>query len=133
MRRANVAVRSPEAHVRACLVRDCPGATSEGKPYCLEHLGLLPYVGRLARREREAREAAGRNRRRIDPRGIVARDILDELEVHGDVTPRRLAQGVALNRRTLGRFLVALEKAGLVSLRAARGGPLVGLRAARVT
>jgi hypothetical protein len=133
MRLANVAVRSPGAHARACLVRDCAGATSEGKPYCLEHLSLLPYVGRLARREREAREAAGRGRNRIDPRGVVAREILEELEVHGDVTPRRLAQGVALDRRVLGRFLVALERAGLVSLRAARGGPFIGLRSAHAT
>lgn len=113
-----LSLRTP---ARACLVGGCLEIPTEGKPYCVDHLARLPYVDRLqeslARRRAEiARASRPESWTGIDVRGVVAKEILDEIGPHGAMTPERLAQRVAIPRRALSNYLLALERAGLVEI-----------------
>jgi hypothetical protein len=92
----------------ACAVSGCANATTAGKPHCIDHLELQPYVkelmAKLARRERpETLDEAG-----------TAEVIVEHLELHGAATLGRLAREVRVQVRRLAPCVAALERAGIV-------------------
>jgi hypothetical protein len=104
---------------RHCAVRGCGKATSDRKLYCIDHLDRQPYIRRLrallTRREREEAAAHERRWRDLDPRGSLARDVLDQLEIAGSqMTIGRLGRAVHLSPTGVASCIRALVAAGAV-------------------
>src|SRR5271154_1216900 len=67
-----------------CGIAGCGQPTAEEKPFCLSHLDRLPYVRDLRHRLSRCRDelvAASRERgwKRIDPFGLMAQEVLDQI------------------------------------------------------
>ena len=104
---------------RHCAVRGCGQATSDRKLYCIDHLDRQPYIRQLrvqlTRREREEAAAQERRWRDLDPRGSLAREVLDQLEIAGSqMTIGRLGRAVHLSPTGVASCIRALEAAGVV-------------------
>jgi hypothetical protein len=102
---------------RACGVQHCHQATAEQKPFCLDHLASLPYVkallARLSSREAEVIVAGEREPDASSPR---AREIVNEIAMHGARSIARLGMDLLLPADATERYVRALEQAGLVEL-----------------
>jgi hypothetical protein len=130
-RQSQRAGRRPVPAREACHVPGCGRATTERKPYCIEHIDRLPYVQELQAElaHRDAEEVAAASRRgwrAVDTEGSRAREIIDQLAVKGAQTPKRLAITVEIRPGSLENYLGALERAGLVktlTLGSRRGTP----------
>lgn len=109
-----------------CSAQGCERHTTNGKPYCLDHLDQLPSVqavrATLARVEAED-TAAARGEASVD--AVRAQDVVVRLRCFGACSPARLAIDVEMahaltererrrNDLALEGYLDALERAGLV-------------------
>lgn len=111
---------------RHCERADCSEATREGKPYCSDHVGELPYVqavqARIAAREQEHDAVARRGARAVDPYGPTARDILLSLWINEERTVARLARELNLDFQMVQHYVKRLARAKLIELIPARRG-----------
>ncbi|MGE0711951.1 MAG: hypothetical protein AB7N76_03305 [Planctomycetota bacterium] len=109
---------------RRCLEPGCRRSTRHRKPYCPDHVERLPYVqevlAALEGKEREQAEVAILGPRAVDPDGITAGEILNELAIHGPRSVARLAKDLALSRRLAEHYVEALRREGFVSVQARR-------------
>ncbi len=109
-----------------CEAPRCSQRTRDGKPYCPEHVELLPYVqelqAALAEQQAEQRRVASRGARAVDPDGLTARELLLQLDLYGDRTVERLARDLQLDVDLVHAYAKALARHGRVSLSQTRRG-----------
>jgi len=127
---APVRVRARFVNRERCGVAGCGRVPKEAKPFCPSHLDRLPYVQSL--REQLSRchdelDAASQEDgwRCIDPHGVIAQEILDQVAARGAPTPQGLAQSVGVSPRAIENYIIVLEEAGLVRnvvVKSKRGG-----------
>ena len=101
------------------MVNGCDKSGTENKSYCVDHIGRSSYAGvvlaTIALREAEKLKAARRRGwRSVDVGGSRSREILENLAITGAQTMPKLGVIVDLDAKTLGAYLTALERAGLV-------------------
>jgi len=98
-----------------CEILNCPGKTVGNKPYCLDHVHLMPYAAsiqeREAEREAEIGEKAGPA---ID--GFIAQDLLGAIKLNQSSIPA-LARDLRVPLKVVERLVKKLEKAGKVTTR----------------
>lgn len=120
---ANPTGRKKPTH---CDQPGCVQATREGKPYCSDHVEQLSYVGqvqaRIEARERELSDVAKRGARGVDVHGIVAREILCSLWIHGERSVARLARELNVEFEQLRLYIARLRKAKMISQTSPRRG-----------
>lgn len=115
---------------RHCQQAGCKRATTGRKPYCTEHVALMPQVQRLQeelqRREDEWSAVLRRGARAVDPQGTTAQEILMYLKIQGSSTVRRLAKDLSMDLELLTPYVNALRRHRLVRVtQNKRGIPLV--------
>lgn len=119
-------MRSGRNKTTHCDEEGCKRATREGKPYCSEHVGRLPYVQALVEQiaEKEAEEAqvAKRGVRAVDPYGLTAREVLLTLWVNGERTVARLSRELNIDFETVKLYVRCLERNGFVNVEPTRRG-----------
>lgn len=96
-----------------CRAGGCERATTERKPYCIDHLELMPYVANILKQlaERDAQDAAGWRTSNVNC--IRAREIATLLALHGAQTEHGLASRLAdITLKALRGYLMLLEEAG---------------------
>jgi len=103
--------RSPAS--RPC--EACGEATSNGKPYCIDHIDRLPEFGavqgRIAAREAEISTIQRCGARAVDVSGECAREVLSILK-DGAMTLKCFRHSLDMPQRVVDALLRALEKAG---------------------
>lgn len=112
-----------------CEADGCHETTRNGKPYCTEHVELLPYVNRLMeqleQRDAELDRVSKRGPRMVDPQGITAQEILLQLKLYGGRTIARLSRDLMLDENVVESYGRALAKLGCVSIGRHRRGLLL--------
>ena len=112
-----------------CEAAGCTETTRNGKPYCTNHVELLPYVNRLIdtleARDAELERVAKRGPRSVDPQGITAQEILLQLKLYGGRTIARLSRDLMLEENVVESYGRALAKLGCVSIGRHRRGLLL--------
>ncbi|MGE0712346.1 MAG: hypothetical protein AB7N76_01640 [Planctomycetota bacterium] len=123
-----------------CSHPGCERGTRHTKPYCTDHIHLLPYVtellGDIDDRTRERERVRRRGPSAVDLGSGTTEEILTELRLHGCRSVGRLAKDLALDGRVVAAYVHALEDGGVVDVdrrrrrrretpivRPVRGGP----------
>lgn len=79
-----------------CRIPGCTQKTTEGKPFCYDHLHYNRHaaevLAEIKRREEELERAAKRGKQAVDLDGTRAQDILTALGVHHVLSPEKLWQ-----------------------------------------
>lgn len=91
---------------------ECGKLTRDAKPYCTDHVFRMPEVQRILEDLRTVEHE--RSGGRVDLDGIATRDVLLELELHGERTIERIAKVLCEPVRYIERIAYRLERAGLV-------------------
>lgn len=116
--------RTPEDRV-VCSVAGCQDVPSERKPFCGKHIDRLPYVRKVvaetAQIAKEFSEVSRLGPSALDPRGILAQDVITVLQQHGVLTaakiPNLLGEAKGLvHTKAWTAILTALEKAGAIRI-----------------
>ena len=98
-----------------CKLKDCPGKTVGNKPYCLDHVHLMPYAAKIQEREnKRAREIKIKSGPPID--GYVAQDLLGAIKLNQSSIPA-LARDLRVPHQVIGMLVRKLEKKGIVKTR----------------
>lgn len=109
-----------------CDQAGCSQATREGKPYCSDHVEELPYVlqvqARIEAREAELAAVSKRGARAVDVHGIVAREVLCSLWIHGERSVARLARELNVEFELLLLYISRLRKAKMITQTSPRRG-----------
>jgi len=108
-----------------CEITDCPGKTVGNKPYCLEHVHLMPYAAKIRKRE-EMRESEikGRNGPPID--GFVAQDLLGAIKINQSSIPA-LARDLRVPHDVIELLVKRLVKSKDVTIRRSKRSVYVRL------
>lgn len=99
--------------------RVCKTRTTEGKPYCIEHLDNLPYAAKLMaeRQERDDEEAVAMGSwRKVDTKSSRSQEILCQVAHGGAMTPARLAIKLEVQKKAMWGYCMALQNVGLVQI-----------------
>jgi len=114
---------------RFCEAPNCGQATREGKTYCSDHVELHPYVrgilDKLETREQEDAKVEEHGYKAVNIEGITARELLQQLTLHGPRTIHRLARELIMDGPTVNSYVKALHEHGLVDLDTTKRGALV--------
>lgn len=99
-----------------CRVETCTKGTAEGKPYCIDHLDLLPYVAKLRQGvEQRDRELAAAERGEVAVDSSIAADLLEWMRENPGAKPTAdVARAVGMPLPTTESLLDALRRAGFV-------------------
>lgn len=97
-----------------CEIKGCPGKTVGNKPYCLDHVHLMPYAAKIQERE-EAREAEIKLRGGPPIDGFVAQDLLGAIRLQQSSIPA-LSRDLRVPHDVVERLVKALVKAELVTI-----------------
>ena len=98
-----------------CEIQDCPGKTVGNKPYCLEHVHLMPYAAQIQEREAAREdEIAQKGGPPID--GYVAQDLLGAIKLHQASIPA-LARDLRVPHDVLEELVGRLVVKGVVEVR----------------
>ena len=112
-----------------CEANGCNETTRNGKPYCTEHVELLPYVSRLIdqldERDAELNRVLRRGPQHVDPQGITAQEIILQLKLYGGRTVARLSRDLMLDEQVVESYGRALARLGAVSIGRHRRGLLL--------
>jgi hypothetical protein len=94
--------------------KKCPGRTVGNKPYCLDHVHLMPYAAKIQQREakREAEVESGNPP--ID--GFVAQDLLGAIKLNQSSIPA-LARDLRVPHDVVEPLVHRMVEAGLVTIR----------------
>jgi len=102
-----------------CGEKGCTQHTRERKPYCPDHLDLIPNVrlvmDKIEALELEAEEV-GAKTRKARPDSVHAREIIIRLASALSLTAGRLSQDLGLEKGVVMAYSRALAKAGKVRL-----------------
>ncbi len=98
-----------------CEINDCPGQTVGNKPYCLDHVHLMPYAAKIQERE-AARdvEIASADGPPLD--GFVAQDLLGAIKLTQSSIPA-LARDLRVPQKVVDKLVRQLIKLGKVRIR----------------
>lgn len=107
-----------------CEIKECTGRTVGDKPYCLDHVHLMPYAAKIQKRE-EARDAeiATKNPP-ID--GFVAQDLLAAIKLNQCSIPA-LARDLRVPHGVVSDLVDRLREAKLVVIRHSKRSTYVKL------
>lgn len=98
-----------------CEIKGCPGRTVGNKPYCLDHVHLMPYAAQIQEREAEReREIRRKNGPPLD--GYVAQDLLGAIKLNQSSIPA-LARDLRVPHSVVEHLVDRLVKANRVSVR----------------
>ncbi len=116
---------------RDCDAENCSSPTREQKPYCTEHVYLLPQASEilsdLATRAQQVHEA-GRDPETARVDHLAAADILNLLTQCGARTMKRISRDTGISHDAVDAYCVALKREGLVTVGTTpRGGSVVEL------
>lgn len=118
-------VRAP----RRCSESGCGRATRARKPFCTRHIERQPYVQHLletlAERDRQDELVRRRGARAVRVDSLTAQEVLVYLRENGSHTAERIARELNLDPKVASSYLVALQRAGLITTRKNRRGRLV--------
>lgn len=93
----------------------CPGKTVGNKPYCLDHVHLMPYAAKIQAREAEREAEIGRKGGPpLD--GFVAHDLLGAIKLTQSSIPA-LARDLRVPHKVVERLVHKMVKKGLVTIR----------------
>ena len=104
--------------LRRCEAVGCDRSTREGKPYCSEHVAGHPYVQELlaqidgAEGELERVRVGGASR--VDPDGLMARELLLQLSLYGRQSIPRLARDLNVDVGIVRSYVDALVSSGWI-------------------
>ncbi|MGE3483782.1 MAG: winged helix-turn-helix domain-containing protein [Nitrospira sp.] len=96
-----------------CEIKGCPGRTVGNKPYCLDHVHLMPYAAKIQEREAD-RDLEIRTRGGPPIDGFVAQDLLGAIRLQQSSIPA-LARDLRVPQSVVERLVQALVKAALVT------------------
>lgn len=109
---------------KLCGVENCGGVTTNGKPYCLEHMDLVKRADAIMeevesrRREIQAVLDAGpEGWRRVDVNGSIAREIVEVVNLFGAQPVPKLTKIVQLKRDIVAPYVKALVEKGRLRVR----------------
>lgn len=97
-----------------CEIKGCPGKTVGNKPYCLDHVHLMPYAARIQERE-AARESEIKLRGGPPIDGFVAQDLLGAIRLQQSSVPA-LARDLRVPHDVVEKLVASLVKAGMVTI-----------------
>lgn len=93
----------------------CTGKTVGNKPYCLDHVNLMPYAAKIQARETEReREITKKGGPPIN--GFVSQDLLGAIKLNQSSIPA-LARDLRVPHKVVGKLVEKLVKVGLVTIR----------------
>jgi hypothetical protein len=98
-----------------CEMADCPGKTVGNKPYCLDHVHLMPYAAKIRAREAERERELGR-KHGPPLNGYVAQDLLGAIKLNQSSIPA-LARDLRVPHREVDILVAKMVKAKLVAIR----------------
>lgn len=107
-----------------CEIKSCSGRTVGDKPYCLDHVQLMPYAAKIQQREesREAEVATGTPP--ID--GFVSQDLLAAIKLNQSSIPA-LARDLRVPHAVVVDLVDRLRLANLVVIRHSKRSTYVRL------
>ncbi len=113
-----------------CRAHGCLEATRENKDFCLDHLGMIPYVADLERKiaARQAQDANVRElgEKAVDVDSVTVIEMLRHLDQYGPRTEERCVRELTLDDVTLQGYIEALRAKGFVDTgRTKRGSTVV--------
>mgnify|MGYP005656248871 CR=1 FL=1 len=98
-----------------CEIRGCSGRTVGSKPYCLDHVHLMPYAAKIqAREDKRAREV----KRKCGPplNGYVAQDLLSAIKLNQSSIPA-LARDLRVPHHVVESLVKKMVKKKIVKTR----------------
>ena len=98
-----------------CEIKGCTGRTVGNKPYCLEHVQLMPYAAKIQDRE-EAREREIESKSGAPIDGFVAQDLMGAIKLNQSSIPA-LARDLRVPHDVVEALVHHLVKAKLVTIR----------------
>jgi hypothetical protein len=120
---------------RRCGAEACNLTTREGKEFCPEHIGNLPYVQRVLRdlqlMEDEVKRVSKRGWKEVDVKAQRCHEIMTHLATHGARTEERLLREVFASScpiAVVSAYSDALHMKRMVNLgKTSRGSTVVSL------
>jgi len=98
-----------------CEMDDCPGKTVGNKPYCLDHVHMMPYAAKIRARETEREdEMVRKGGPPLD--GYVAHDLLGAIKLTQSSIPA-LARDLRVPHKIVAKLVEKMVKAKLVRTR----------------
>ena len=98
-----------------CEMDNCGGRTVGNKPYCLDHVHLMPYAARIQKRE-SSREEEVKSKEGPPLDGFVSQDLLGAIQLNQSSIPA-LARDLRVPGDVVEVLVGKLVKAGLVTIR----------------
>ncbi len=107
-----------------CEIKDCDGRTVGNKPYCLDHVVLMPYAAKIQRREEQREQEILSKTPPLD--GFVAQDLLGAIKLNQSSIPA-LSRDLRVPHDVVARLVAKLVEAGVVSIRRSKRSVYVKL------
>lgn len=105
---------------RLCDVQGCFATTREGKPYCPKHVDRNPYVASILTILHTGRDEIENVKLRgieaINPRGLVATEVLNVVRILGSCSVDRIARDTRLPSVIAKAYVYSLARIGVVRL-----------------
>ena len=96
----------------------CGGKTVGNKPYCLDHVHLMPYAAKLQERESN-RESEIKLKGGPPLDGYIAQDLLGAIELTQSSVPA-LARDLRVPHKVIDKLVTKMVKAKLVKTRSSK-------------
>ena len=97
-----------------CEIQGCDGRTVGNKPYCLDHVHLMPYAAKIQERE-EARDVEIKMKGGPPIDGFVVQDLLGAIRLQQSSIPA-LARDLRVPHHVVERLVSTLVREGLVTI-----------------
>jgi hypothetical protein len=107
-----------------CEIPNCEGRTVGNKPYCLDHVVLMPYAARIQRREEEREQEIEVGKPPLD--GYVAQDLLGAIKLNQSSIPA-LSRDLRVPHAVVEFLVDKMVIAGMVSIRRSKRSVYVKL------
>lgn len=95
-----------------CKITGCPGRTVGNKPYCLDHVHLMPYAAKLQKRESE-REIEISRKSGPPLNGHVSQDLIGAIKLSQSSIPA-LARDLRVPHAIVEKLVYRMADAGMV-------------------
>jgi hypothetical protein len=107
-----------------CEIPDCTGRTVGNKPYCLDHVVMMPYAAKIQRREEAREEEIITTTPPID--GYVAQDLLGAIQLNQSSIPA-LSRDLRVPHDVVEWLVYRLVDAKIVTIRRSKRSVYVKL------